>query len=827
MHYSRGIRGQLLVFVIFMTLLGSCSWDHKRRAPMLEDLQVQPQGQVPLEKLGPEFETQRVRTTAKLIKSRILDREFLYGVDIQNSSMKEGDDLLPAMSLGHYKARFKISADKLQLVTDSSSLYESTINHPERLIHEWKITTSDATSLSVVIDRPSPLLATFLSGPGAPRERTSWLRAAEFEKKDNLLMLQTSIETEKGEVVEFLESLFPREQLISTDAPLYIGADFNPYFSRFGFLSSVTVFFDDIDGNRQSSMVANRFGWSPATSKEPIYWYVTRNIPDELLPIIGSAVEGWNRYSQKMWGKDILRFLGKLPEDVQVGDPRYNVIYWDTVDEAGAAYETQASDPETGIQSHSLIYLPKAWLRLGEDAHRKSFPSAGLSSDDSRPSQRSFLGRAIRARCMRSSFDKPYVHLESLDGVSSETFGKELLKQTLFHEVGHALGLDHNFKGSLAFDPDQPQSPPTHSVMDYNDFFVERAIFDSLDSSTGLILEYDRQALSALYNNGKDIAPSDPVLPNCNDDDSDAFFVDGFTRVDPLCNRYDLGQDPSITVERTMGLITGNSAKVGPILSLPLAIQRYQNGLQEKLEEVLQKSPETLKTQKQIAGLINQAIDKLDSLQGQYFENGHESLMGSLGSMRKSLFPFRAGIQNEENFRRRVIDTIDFASSTRELPAAAKQSRDALILMLREWTKSTPWARSEMAAGRNIDDLLEQWLAEEPHFSSVRALALSLLRLPSGTTLHFDKNSLNQIDLEEWATSKLVRALTSSQEAFVVRKAASQSLSSFAKTEVGAVGLREATLKLQQELRQSSTARQREELRQLLDQLSAPPPGER
>ncbi|NDD91527.1 hypothetical protein EBZ37_05525, partial [bacterium] len=553
-------------------------------------------------------------------------------------------------------------------MSDSSSLFESKINHPKRLIHEWRISSSDSISISVIIERPSTLLTTMLSGPGAPRERTSWLRSAEFEKRDNLLMLQTSIETEKGEVVEFLESLFPRDQLISDELPIYMGGDLNPLSARFGFLSSVTVFFDDADGNRQSAMAANRFSWSAASSRNPILWYVTPNLPDELLPVIGSAVEGWNRYSQKMWRKDILRFAGKLPDGIQVGDPRYNIIYWDTVDEAGAAYETQAADPETGIQSHSLIYLPQAWLRLGEDAHRKSFPSGGVSPEDTRRSGRSLLGRSIRARCMRSSFDKPYVHQESLDGVSPETFGKELLKQTLFHEVGHALGLDHNFKGSLAFDPDQNTSTPTYSVMDYNDFFVERAVFDSLESSKGPVLEYDRQILSALYNQSKDVLPSDPFLPNCNDDDADTFLVDGFTRVDPLCNRYDLGQDPSITIQRTLGLISGATNKVGPLFSLPISIQRYQDRLSLQLEELLQRNPDALVNQKQVLAVITQAIGKLNSLQGQYLEFGHESLLGTLGSIRKSLFPFGVTVPNDQDFRARVVQAIDFAATLQDLP---------------------------------------------------------------------------------------------------------------------------------------------------------------
>ena len=68
-----------------------------------------------------------------------------------------------------------------------------------------------------------------------------------------------------------------------------------------------------------------------------------------------------------MWGKPGLIFAGKLPENVKLGDPRYNVIVWDNVQDGNAAYESQAADPITGIQSHSNIYIPFSWLKIAKE----------------------------------------------------------------------------------------------------------------------------------------------------------------------------------------------------------------------------------------------------------------------------------------------------------------------------------------------------------------------------------------------------------------------------------------------------------------------------
>ena len=108
---------------------------------------------------------------------------------------------------------------------------------------------------------------------------------------------------------------------------------------------------------------------TPANPTGTIDWYVTPNITDEELKPVQLAVEGWNRYFKSFNGiqRKVVRFKGRLPEGIHLGDPRYNVINWDSRLVAGAAYETQATDPSTGKQSHSLIYMPAAWLQIGFD----------------------------------------------------------------------------------------------------------------------------------------------------------------------------------------------------------------------------------------------------------------------------------------------------------------------------------------------------------------------------------------------------------------------------------------------------------------------------
>ena len=90
-----------------------------------------------------------------LSKAAILgaDKTFLYGADIQYSAQQDNDYslILQSLALGHDIVRFRIVNDTLQMVADQTYLFESDVNHPERLLGSTSTQVAQHARRPVVI----------------------------------------------------------------------------------------------------------------------------------------------------------------------------------------------------------------------------------------------------------------------------------------------------------------------------------------------------------------------------------------------------------------------------------------------------------------------------------------------------------------------------------------------------------------------------------------------------------------------------------------------------------------------------------------------------
>ncbi|MGC8639736.1 MAG: zinc-dependent metalloprotease [Isosphaeraceae bacterium] len=133
-----------------------------------------------------------------------------------------------------------------------------------------------------------------------------------------------------------------------------------------------------------------------------------------------------------------------------------------------------------------------------------------------------------------------------------EEFLGQAIKETVMHEVGHSLGLRHNFKASTMLRPDQVNDTSithvkgmTGSVMDYNPINIAPKGQKQGDYASTTIGPYDYWAIEFAYKqiDGDEAAGLKKIAARSPEPDLAFGTDDDFSDNDPQINTYDLTSD--------------------------------------------------------------------------------------------------------------------------------------------------------------------------------------------------------------------------------------------------------------------------------------------
>ena len=306
--------------------------------------------------------------------------------------------------------------------------------------------------------------------------------------------------------------------------------------------------------------------WEP---KEPIVYYLDPNIPVEYRPYIKAGVEAWSTAFEAAGWKNAIR-AEMLPEGADAEDLRYHVIRWNVSDQPGyGAIGPSIVDPRTGevldadvlIEASMISGFRRDWrtvvtpaatiedaLGTGAQQGEQASLSAELASQ----------GSLLRTMLVASGEISPH------DAVPMEYVGSAL-KWVTMHEVGHTLGLRHNFRASSDTPLDRlgdrawtEQNGVYSSVMDYPTVNLpERGRPAGYAYNPG-VGSYDRWAIGYGYSADASRAARlarDAALPgHAYGTDEDA---GGAGALDPTVNTFDLGQDPLAWARGRAALVQG------------------------------------------------------------------------------------------------------------------------------------------------------------------------------------------------------------------------------------------------------------------------------
>ena len=250
--------------------------------------------------------------------------------------------------------------------------------------------------------------------------------------------------------------------------------------------------------------------------KKPIIFYIDRSAPEPIRTALKEGVSWWNSAFREAGFENAFQ-VDVLPQGADPLDVRYNVVNW--VDRAtrGWSYGSPIADPRTGEIIKGSVLLGA--LRTRQDLIIfQALVGAGLTGtgDPNDP---------ITAALAR-------------------------IRQLGAHEVGHAIGLSHNFAAS---------TQGRYSVMDYP---APRVTLDangapSLQDAYGVgVGPWDRFMIKWLYG-AKTDAEARPVLAAARAQglrfvaDDDARSV---SSGQPLGSLWDEGPDPTAELKRVMAV---------------------------------------------------------------------------------------------------------------------------------------------------------------------------------------------------------------------------------------------------------------------------------
>ena len=338
---------------------------------------------------------------------------------------------------------------------------------------------------------------------------------------------------------------------------------------------------------------------------EPIVYYVDRTVPTEYREYVTQGIEAWNEAFRAAGYKNAV--VAKIaPDDSSwsAEDIRYSTVQWTAAHQMGYAIGPSQTDPRTGEILNADVLISSSFVSGWQQTYSQMTPGSSKNGEIGahlpvQPRIPKALRKVLspdlaRRACWAERGKAQQIGLQRTmllaRGVMSpgkpmpEKYLGAAIKDLVMHEVGHTLGLRHNFKASSGIPTDElhdesytSEHGVSLSVMDYapvnlalneenqghywnrnvgtyDEWAIKYGYMPIPEQSRQPSGSSPKQPSGSLTRNGPladtaaaeaglnkiAAASSDPLHRYGTDEDN---WLGGYA-VDPLTNAWELGSDP-------------------------------------------------------------------------------------------------------------------------------------------------------------------------------------------------------------------------------------------------------------------------------------------
>jgi hypothetical protein len=304
--------------------------------------------------------------------------------------------------------------------------------------------------------------------------------------------------------------------------------------------------------------------------KQPIVYWLERSIPERYRPAIRDGILEWNKAFERIGFKDAIK-VEIQPDDAEwdAGDVHRASVRWmTTARPTFAAIGPSTVDPRTGEILDADIGFDANAVRNIRHFRVERIVSDAFAAPVAAPN-------AMRCDYAEGAAQEAGFALDLFeargtiapDSPGADEFVNAFVKDVIMHEVGHTLGLTHNFRASTVYTNAQladadftERNGIAGSVMEYNPFNIALAGQRQGAYNMRTLGPYDYWAIEygyAEFPPEREAEELERIASRSNQRElafmmDDTIFASG---LDPDVNMFDLGSDPLAYAANRLALV--------------------------------------------------------------------------------------------------------------------------------------------------------------------------------------------------------------------------------------------------------------------------------